>query len=49
VKVLGHTAPIFPYDPAAIVTVPLAFAVTIAVSRRSRAIERSGAPVAYER
>ncbi len=32
VKVLGHAAPVFPYDPPAIVTIPLAFIVTIAVS-----------------
>ena len=32
VKVLGHAAPIFPYDPPAIVTVPLAFAVAWSVS-----------------
>ena len=32
VKVLGHAAPIFPYDPPAIVTIPLAFLVTFAVS-----------------
>jgi cation/acetate symporter len=36
VKVLGHTAAIFPYDPPAIVTVPLAFAVTFAVSMLGR-------------
>jgi cation/acetate symporter len=36
VKVLGYPAPIFPYDPPAIVTVPLAFAVTIAVSWLTR-------------
>ncbi len=44
VKVLGYAAPIFPYDPPAIVTVPLAFAVTIGVSLISRAEIRS--PVA---
>jgi cation/acetate symporter len=37
VKVLGYAAPIFPYDPPAIVTIPLAFAVTIGVSLLSRA------------
>jgi cation/acetate symporter len=36
VKVLGHAAPIFPYDPPAIVTVPLAFAVTFGVSMLQR-------------
>ena len=36
VKVLGYAAPVFPYDPPAIVTVPLAFAVTIAVSLMTR-------------
>lgn len=37
-KVLGHAAPVFPYDPPAIVTVPLAFLVARAVS----AMDRSG-------
>ena len=46
VKVLGHAAPIFPYDPPAIVTVPLAFAVTYAVSVLTRA--RVSAPVMAE-
>ena len=32
VKTLGHTAPIFPYDPPAIITVPLAFVVAWGVS-----------------
>ena len=32
VKTLGYAAPIFPYDPPAIVTVPLAFLVAIGVS-----------------
>jgi len=32
VKTLGYPAPIFPYDPPAILTVPLAFAVAVAVS-----------------
>ena len=36
VKVLGHAAPLFPYDPPAIVTIPLAFAVTIFVSVATR-------------
>ncbi len=36
VKVLGHAAPIFPYDPPAIVTIPLAFLVTIGVSLMTR-------------
>ena len=35
VKVLGHATAIFPYDPPAIVTVPLAFAVAIGVSAYS--------------
>ena len=37
VKVLSHAAPLFPYDPPAIVTIPLAFAVTVAVSLATRA------------
>ncbi len=37
VKVLGYAAPIFPYDPPAIVTVPLAFAVAVGVSLATRA------------
>lgn len=37
VKVLGHAAPIFSIDPPAIVTVPLAFIVCIAVSLCVRA------------
>jgi cation/acetate symporter len=32
VKTLGYPAPIFPYDPPAILTVPLAFTVAVAVS-----------------
>jgi cation/acetate symporter len=32
VKTLGHAAPIFPYDPPALLTVPLAFVVAWAVS-----------------
>ena len=36
VKVLGHAAPIFPYDPPAILTIPLAFAVTFGVSLVTR-------------
>jgi cation/acetate symporter len=32
VKTLGHAAPIFPYDPPAILTMPLAFLVAWAVS-----------------
>ena len=40
VKVLGHAAPIFPYDPPAIVTVPLAFLAAYAVSLATR--ERAG-------
>ncbi len=36
VKVLGHATAIFPYDPPAIVTVPLAFVVTVAVSLMTR-------------
>jgi cation/acetate symporter len=45
VKVLGFAAPIFPYDPPAIVTIPLAFAVTIGVSLMTRelAVRRAGA------
>ncbi|WP_158808828.1 sodium/solute symporter [Beijerinckia sp. L45] len=37
VKVLGHAAPLFPFDPPAIVTMPLAFAVAIGVSLVARA------------
>jgi cation/acetate symporter len=48
VKVLGHAAPIFPYDPAAIVTVPLAFAVTFAVSSLTQRRAASGVRVAAE-
>ncbi len=44
VKALGHPAALFPYDPPAIVTVPLAFAVAIGVSLLSRAAV--AAPVA---
>ena len=36
VKVLGHPTPIFPYDPPAIVTVPLAFLVATIVSLLTR-------------
>ncbi len=36
VKVLGHATPIFPYDPPAIVTVPLAFLVAFVVSLATR-------------
>jgi cation/acetate symporter len=36
VKVLGHAAPIFPYDPPAIVTIPLAFLAATAVSLATR-------------
>ena len=36
VKVLGHAAPIFPYDPPAIVTIPLAFLVTFVVSMATK-------------
>ncbi len=43
VKVLGHPAAIFPYDPPAIVTMPLAFAVTIGVSLMTRAASRRAA------
>jgi cation/acetate symporter len=32
VKTLGYPAPIFPYDPPAMLTVPLAFVVALAVS-----------------
>lgn len=32
VKTLGHAAPIFPYDPPAILTMPLAFAIAWLVS-----------------
>ena len=39
VKVLGHAAPIFPYDPPAIVTIPLAFVVAIGVSLATRRME----------
>ena len=39
VKVLGHAAPLFPYDPPAIVTIPLAFLVTIGVSLATRQTE----------
>ncbi len=39
VKVLGHAAPLFPYDPPAIVTIPLAFLVTIGVSLATRQAE----------
>ena len=46
VKVLGHAAPIFPYDPPAIVTVPLAFVVTFAVSLLTR--ERAAAAALAE-
>ena len=46
VKVLGHAAPIFPIDPPAIVTVPLAFLVTLAVSLATR--ERVATPVGAE-
>ncbi len=31
-KTLGHAAPLFPYDPPAILTMPLAFVVAWAVS-----------------
>ncbi|WP_084545059.1 sodium:solute symporter family transporter [Derxia gummosa] len=41
VKVLGHAAPLFPLDPPALVTVPLAFAACIAGSLATR-----GRPVA---
>jgi cation/acetate symporter len=49
VKVLGHAAPLFPYDPPAIVTVPLAFVVAIGVSllapaRQTEALIPGGAP-----
>jgi cation/acetate symporter len=40
VKVLGYAAPIFPYDPPAIVTVPLAFVVCWAVSVLDRSPRR---------
>ena len=48
VKVLGFAAPIFPYDPPAIVTVPLAFFVAWSVSLATRSahghvIGRAGA------
>jgi cation/acetate symporter len=36
VKVLGHAAPLFPLDPPALVTLPLAFATCWLVSRRDR-------------
>ena len=36
VKVLGHATPLFPFDPPAIVTIPLAFAVAVAVSLATR-------------
>lgn len=36
VKILGHAAPIFPSDYPSLVTVPLAFAVAILVSRATR-------------
>ena len=36
VKTLGYAAPIFPYDPPAIVSVPLAFLVAVVVSMASR-------------
>ena len=41
VKVLGYAAPIFPYDPPAIVTVPLAFLVAWAVSVADRSARRA--------
>ncbi len=40
VKVLGYAAPIFPYDPPAIVTVPLAFLVAWSVSVLDRSARR---------
>ena len=46
VKTLGHVAPIFPYDPPAIVTVPLAFAVAVGVSLLGRAAVASPAATA---
>ena len=36
VKVLGHATPLFPFDPPAIVTIPLAFAAAVAVSVATR-------------
>jgi len=33
VEVLGHAAPIFPYDPPTLVTLPLAFLTAVVVSR----------------
>lgn len=49
VKVLGNASPVFPLDPPALVTVPLAFLVCIAVSLCTQRVE-SGAPkvVAYQ-
>jgi len=49
VKVLGHATPLFPYDPPAIVTMPLAFVVAIGVSllapaRQTEALIPGGAP-----
>jgi len=43
VKTLGHAAPIFPYDPPAIVSVPLAFLVAVTVSMASRTATATGA------
>ena len=40
VKVLGYAAPVFPYDPPAIVTVPLAFIICWAVSVLDRSPRR---------
>lgn len=50
VKTLGHPAPIFPYDPPAIFTVPLAFLVAWGVSLLTRvpANDPVSAPAVYQ-
>ncbi len=44
VKTLGYAAPIFPHDPPAILTVPLAFVVAWAVSLMTARPVASGQP-----
>jgi cation/acetate symporter len=44
VKILHHAAPLFPSDYPALVTVPLAFVVAVAVSRLERAPKAQPAP-----
>ena len=41
VKTLGYASPIFPYDPPALLTVPLAFAVAWAVSHSTARVSRT--------